>query len=58
VRHYLRDLREDVGYALFIFAASSGSLIGGLASAMSGAVSQSCARLLRVGADYAKQRAL
>ena len=24
VRHYLRDLREDVGYALFIFAASTG----------------------------------
>ncbi len=23
VRHYLRDLREDVGYALFIFAASN-----------------------------------
>src|SRR5262249_35978265 len=27
VRHYLRDLREDVGYALFIFAAMSGSLV-------------------------------
>ena len=30
VRHYLRDLREDVGYALFIFAATSGALVGGL----------------------------
>ena len=30
VRHYLRDLREDVGYALFIFAAMSGYLVGGL----------------------------
>ena len=30
VRHYMRDLREDMGYALFIFSASSGSLVGGL----------------------------
>ena len=30
IRHYLRDLREDVGYALFIFAAATGSLVGGL----------------------------
>ncbi len=30
VRHYLRDLREDVGYALFIFAASTGTMVGGL----------------------------
>ena len=29
VRHYLRDLREDMGYALFIFSAASGSLVGG-----------------------------
>src|SRR3989304_3169960 len=30
VRHYLRDLREDMGYALFIFAADSDDLVGGL----------------------------
>jgi ribosomal-protein-alanine N-acetyltransferase len=30
VRHYQRDLREDVGYALFIFASNSGTLVGGL----------------------------
>ena len=30
VRHYLRDLREDVGYALFIYANDTGSLVGGL----------------------------
>src|SRR3989337_1143521 len=30
VRHYLRDLREDVGYALFIFTVSTGALVGGL----------------------------
>ena len=30
VRHYQRDLREDVGYALFIFALNSGALVGGL----------------------------
>src|SRR5581483_4623934 len=30
VRHYLRDLREDVGYALSMFSAASGALVGGL----------------------------
>ena len=30
VRHYMRDLREDVGYALFIFSAKDGTLVGGL----------------------------
>ena len=25
VRHYLRDLREDMGYALFVFSAESGA---------------------------------
>ncbi|ODA67238.1 putative ribosomal N-acetyltransferase YdaF [Methyloligella halotolerans] len=30
VRHYLRDLREDVGYALFVFTANGEQLLGGV----------------------------
>ena len=56
MRHYLRDLREDMGYALFIFAASSGSLIGGLTLCnVRRGVTQSCTLGYWVGADYAKQ---
>ena len=47
---------EDVGYALFIFAASSGSLIGGLTLCnVRRGVTQSCTLGYWVGADYAKQ---
>jgi ribosomal-protein-alanine N-acetyltransferase len=30
IRYYQRDLREDLGYAFFIFAADSDNLLGGL----------------------------
>ena len=55
IRHYLRDLREDVGYALFIFAAASGP--GWWAHAMQcrrGVTRVLQARLLD-RADYADQ---
>src|SRR5680860_110421 len=47
VRHYLRDLREDVGYALFIYAAATGELVGGLTLCnVRRGVTQSCTCLL------------
>ena len=56
VRHYLRDLREDVGYALFIFAATTGDLVGGLTLCnVRRGVTQSCTLGYWVGARYAKQ---
>jgi ribosomal-protein-alanine N-acetyltransferase len=56
VRHYLRDLREDVGYALFIFAAATGDLVGGLTLCnVRRGVTQSCTLGYWVGARYAKQ---
>ena len=56
VRHYLRDLREDVGYALFIFAVSTGALIGGLTLCnVRRGVTQSCTLGYWIGAQYASQ---
>ena len=56
VRHYLRDLREDVGYALFIFAAASGDLVGGLTLCnVRRGVTQSCTLGYWVGARYTRQ---
>ncbi len=56
VRHYLRDLREDVGYALFAFSATSGALVGGLTLCnVRRGVTQSCTLGYWVGAKYARQ---
>ena len=56
VRHYLRDLREDMGYALFIFCASSGSLVGGLTLCnVRRGVTQACTLGYWIGALYARQ---
>ena len=56
IRHYLRDLREDVGYALFIFAAATGSLVGGLTLCnVRRGVTQSCTLGYWIGAHYAHQ---
>ncbi len=56
MRHYLRDLREDVGYALFIFAASTGTMVGGLTLCnVRRGVTQSCTLGYWVGAQYATQ---
>ncbi len=56
VRHYLRDLREDVGYALFVFSATTGLLVGGLTLCnVRRGVTQSCTLGYWVGAKYARQ---
>ena len=56
VRHYLRDLREDMGYALFIFSASSGSLVGGLTLCnVRRGVTQACTLGYWIGAQHARK---
>jgi ribosomal-protein-alanine N-acetyltransferase len=56
VRHYLRDLREDMGYALFIFCASTGALVGGLTLCnVRRGVTQACTLGYWIGAPYARQ---
>lgn len=56
VRHYQRDLREDIGYALFIYSVATGGLVGGvtLCNVRRG-VTQSCTLGYWVGAQYAQQ---
>ena len=49
-------IREDVGYALFIFSATSGALVGGLTLCnVRRGVTQSCTLGYWVGAKYARQ---
>jgi ribosomal-protein-alanine N-acetyltransferase len=56
VRHYLRDLREDIGYALFVFAVPTGALVGGLTLCnVRRGVTQSCTLGYWIGAKYANQ---
>ena len=56
VRHYQRDLREDVGYALFIFALNSGALVGGLTLCnVRRGVTQACTLGYWVGGPHAHQ---
>lgn len=56
VRHYLRDLREDVGYALFIYATATDQLVGGLTLCnVRRGVTQSCTLGYWVGEAYANQ---
>ena len=56
VRHYMRDLREDMGYALFIFSASSGSLVGGLTLCnVRRGVTQACTLGYWIGARHARK---
>ena len=56
VRHYQRDLREDVGYALFIFAAATSGMVGGLTLCnVRRGVTQSCTLGYWIGAKYANQ---
>ena len=56
VRHYMRDLREDMGYALFIFSASSGSLVGGLTLCnVRRGVTQACTLGYWIGAQHARK---
>ena len=56
VRHYMRDLREDVGYALFIFSAKDGTLVGGLTLCnVRRGVTQACTLGYWIGARYARK---
>jgi [ribosomal protein S5]-alanine N-acetyltransferase len=56
VRHYLRDLREDVGYALFIHATATNALVGGLTLCnVRRGVTQSCTLGYWIGASHAQQ---
>jgi ribosomal-protein-alanine N-acetyltransferase len=56
VRHYLRDLREDVGYALFIYATATNTLVGGLTLCnVRRGVTQSCTLGYWIGADHAQK---
>jgi len=56
VRHYQRDLREDIGYALFLYSVATGGLVGGvtLCNVRRG-VTQSCTLGYWIGAKYAQQ---
>lgn len=56
VRHYQRDLREDIGYALFIYSVATGGLVGGVTLCnIRRGVTQSCTLGYWVGAQYAQQ---
>lgn len=56
VRHYLRDMREDMGYALFVYDTRSAALVGGLTLCnVRRGVTQSCTLGYWVGAKYARQ---
>lgn len=56
IRHYLRDLREDVGYALFVFAKDFDALVGGMTLCnVRRGVTQSCTLGYWIGAPYARQ---
>jgi [ribosomal protein S5]-alanine N-acetyltransferase len=54
LRHYQRDLREDVGYALFVFSRPQGELLGGLTlSNVRRGVTQACTLGYWIGVPYA-----
>lgn len=56
VRHYLRDMREDMGYALFVYDAQSAALVGGLTLCnVRRGVTQSCTLGYWAGVKYARQ---
>ena len=54
--HYLRDLREDVGYALFVFTADGEQLLGGvtLCNVRRG-VTQACTLGYWIGEPHARK---
>lgn len=56
VRHYLRDMREDMGYALFVYDAPSNALVGGITLCnIRRGVTQSGTLGYWIGAKYAQQ---
>jgi ribosomal-protein-alanine N-acetyltransferase len=56
VRHYLRDLREDVGYALFVFTPDGEQLLGGLTLCnVRRGVTQACTLGYWIGEAHARK---
>lgn len=56
IRYYLKDMRDDTGYAFFIFCEEEGSLVGGLTlNNVRRGVTQSCSLGYWTGAPYARQ---
>jgi len=56
LRHYMKDMREDTGYAFFLFRDEDDSLVGGLTlSNVRRGVTQSCSLGYWVGAPFARQ---
>ncbi|MGI9387797.1 MAG: GNAT family N-acetyltransferase [Methyloligellaceae bacterium] len=56
IRYYLKDMRDDTGYAFFLFREDDGILLGGLTlSNVRRGVTQSCSLGYWVGAPYACQ---
>lgn len=56
LKYYARDLREDLGYAFFIFRNEDDSLIGGLTlSNVRRGVTQACTLGYWVGAPFSRQ---
>jgi ribosomal-protein-alanine N-acetyltransferase len=56
VRHYQRDLKDDIGYAPFIFAKHSGRLVGGLTLCnVRRGVTQACTLGYWIGVAHARQ---
>ena len=56
IRHYLRDMRDDMGYALFVYDARSTALVGGITLCnVRRGVTQSCTLGYWVGAAHARQ---
>ncbi|MCG8560305.1 MAG: GNAT family N-acetyltransferase [Hyphomicrobiales bacterium] len=56
LRHYAKELREDLGYAFFLLRSEDESLLGGLTlSNVRRGVTQACTLGYWVGAPYARQ---
>lgn len=56
VRHYLRDMREDMGYAMFVYDTQSTALVGGITLCnVRRGVTQSCTLGYWIGAQYANR---
>lgn len=56
LKHYARDLREDLGYAFFMFRSEDDALLGGLTlSNVRRGVTQACTLGYWVGEPYASQ---
>src|SRR5690606_20403718 len=56
LKHYARDLREDLGYAFFLFRGADDALLGGLTlSNVRRGVTQACTLGYWVGEPYAAQ---